>query len=46
MISQEVRTVIVQGHVLQASTRLDNGPWTVMNHDVLEQVGGFNRKSY
>ena len=46
MVSQEVRNVIVQAHVLQASTCLDNGPWTVMNHDVLEQVGGFNRKSY
>ena len=46
MVSQEVRNVIVQAHVLQVSTCLDNGPWTVMNHDVLEQVGGFNRKSY
>ena len=45
MVSQEVRNVIVQAHVLQVSTCLDNGPWTVMNHDVLEQVGGFNRKS-
>ena len=46
MVSQEVRNVIVQAHVLQVSTCLDNGPWPVMNHDVLEQVGGFNRKSY
>ena len=46
MVSQEVRNVIVQAHILQVSTCLDNGPWTVMNHDVLEQVGGFNRKSY
>ena len=46
MVSQEVRNVIVQAHVLQVSTCLDNGPWTVMNHDVLEQVGGFNGKLY
>ena len=46
MVSQEVRNVIVQAHILQVSTCLDNGPWTVMNHDVLGQVGGFNRKSY
>ena len=46
MVSREVRNVIVQAHVLQVSTCLDNGPWTVMNHDVLEQVGGFNRKSH